>query len=281
MPESRQGTATRKAAAKSTPAPASDAAGDDRYTVEAVERFGRICALFSVDRPTLTAREIAELIAVPQRTVGKILDTLEHHDLVMRDEDDKSYRPGFAWLRLGELGRASVDLREAAMPVMRRLRDRFNETVILSVRIGDLRVNVDFAESTHTLRRVTRRGLETPLHVGAGGRALLAGLTDDEITAYFSRTTMINYGHDTPTDIARIWRDLHAVRRDGYLIATSEISEGSSSVSAPVRDFSGATKAALTIGGPFARFGEAARQRCVPAIVAAAAEILSDHGTIS
>jgi IclR family acetate operon transcriptional repressor len=264
----------------SRPSPAADrnaVPAANRYNVEAVERFARICGLFSAERQTLTAREIAELVAIPHRTAIKILDTLAHHDLVMLDRDEKRYRPGFAWLRLGELGRASVDLREAAMPVMRRLRDRFNETVILSVRVGDLRVNVDFAESTHTLRRVTRRGLETPLHVGAGGRALLSGLSDDEVTAYLGRTKLINHGYDTPTDIERIWQDLRTVRQDGYLIATNEITEGSSSVSTPVRDFSGRTVAALTIGGPIGRFDDAARKRCIQAVVDAANEILSDQ----
>ncbi|HTH97276.1 MAG TPA: IclR family transcriptional regulator [Stellaceae bacterium] len=250
--------------------------GDDRYNVEAVERFVRICALFSTERPALSSREIAELIGIPLRTTIKLLATLTERDLLARDGQADCYRLGFGWLRFGAAPRMPIDIRRAAAPIMRALRDQTNETVILAVRIGDMRVNVDYVESRHTLRRVTHRGSETPLHVGAGGRTLLAGLPDDEVAAYLARTKLVNIGYNTPTDPERIWADIHITRAQGYFILTNEISEGGASVSVPLKDYSGETLGTLTVGGPLFRFDDKARQEAVPLLMNAASKFLYD-----
>jgi DNA-binding IclR family transcriptional regulator len=255
--------------------PVEDADQDERYNVEAVERFARICALFSAERPAMTSQEVSALVGIPHRTAVKILTTLERRDLLMRDGTADRYMLGFGWLRFGA-ARLPIDIRNVAGPIMRALRDQTNETVILAVRIGDLRVNIDYVESTHALRRVTQRGSQVPLHVGASGRTLLAGLPDEEIAAYFARTTLLPYGYNTPTDPARIWADIKSAQRDGYFILTNEITEGGASVSVPLKDSAGETLGTLTVGGPLFRFTEALRLAAVPLLLNAARKFLSD-----
>ena len=46
-------------------------------------------------------------------------------------DDAGHFRLGLAWLRLADVKRRQLDLREVALPVMRRMRDAVNETVSL------------------------------------------------------------------------------------------------------------------------------------------------------
>jgi len=243
---------------------------DERSGVEAVDRFGRICKMFSPTRSALTAAEIASGLGTPLRSMHKILATLEHHKLLMRAETPDKFMLGFGWLRFSTRLDEPIEIRRPMRPVMRRLRDAINETVILTVRVGDNRINIEYAESTHAVRRIALKNSNMPLHVGAAGRTLMAGLPDAEIDAYLQRVTLENIGFDTPTDPDRIRRDIRTVRTNGYLVLVNEITEGAASISVPIKDYSGQSLAALTVGGPLIRFNEERRAEALPLVLEAA-----------
>ena len=120
----------------------------DPYTVEAVQRLARICALFSPERRELHVREIARLSGIPVRTAGKIVTTLESRDLLTRSDDTGCWALGPAWLRLADCKRSRIDVRAAAIPVMREMRAELNETFIVAIRSGDRRIVVECMVST-------------------------------------------------------------------------------------------------------------------------------------
>ncbi len=229
----------------------------DLYTVEAVERLARICALFTPTRSTLELREIARLSEIPLRTAVKIVTTLENRHLLARSGDGWTLGP--EWLRLADCKRSHIDIRTASLPVLRWMREQLNETIMVAVKSGDRRIVVECLVSTQPIRRVSEIGDETPLHVGSSGRTMLAGLSDDEIARYLKRVKLVNYGYDTVTDPVRIWSDVRKSRRNGYLTARAEITKESFSSSAPIRSYTGEIVAALTITFPLSRLSDALR----------------------
>lgn len=251
--------------------------GQDRYSVEAVQRFARISALFSVERCELDLREIARLAGVPVRTAAKIVATLERRDFLSRAAGG-GWRLGPAWLRLADCKRSHIDVRAAASPVMRWVREQLNETIILGVRAGDRRIIVECMVSTQPIRRVSRVGDEHPLHVGSSGRTILSGLGDAEIAGYLKRTKLINCGYDTVTDPARIWADVRKVRRNGYLTARAEITKESFSSSAAIRSYTGEIVAALTITLPISRLTDELRDTSIRVVTEGAGRISSRLG---
>lgn len=240
----------------------------ERYEVEAVARAARVLASLQAQRRPLTLPELSRMTVVPEATLLGILNTLAAHDLLTVDSAQR-YGLGYEWLRYGELRRKQINLRESALPLMRQVRDQLNETVILSLRVGDRRVHLDYIESTQPIRRVTQLGHEGPLHVGAAGLVLLAHLDDAEIDAYLRR----ELGVSDAVQVDEIRKSVATIRRQGYAVVSGKVNIETAAVAAPVRDHTGEPIAALTISCPRDRFAKALRDACIAQVGAAAASL--------
>ncbi len=160
-----------------------------------------------------------------------------------------------------------------ARPVMRRLRDSLNETIVLSVRIGDERIHIEVVESTHPIRRTSYPGERMPLYAGAGSKIHLANMTDEEVDAYLARTTLVRYSSTTIVDPRRMRHELAAIRARGWADGRSERNTGGGGVAFPVRAQGGAVVAGLHVAAPMSRFTPQLHARCVDELKAAVAEI--------
>lgn len=231
------------------------------YKAEAIVRAAHVLALLDRASPQRTLPELAERTGVPKATLLGILNTLVSHDLLRFDAGDGCYRLGFAWLRMGDVRRNQLDIRELAVPLMRRMRDALDETIILSLRVGDRRVHIDYVESMQTIRRIGRLGSEAPLHVGAAGLTLLAGMSPADIEAYLERTP------DAATRRDEILNAVAEIRKDGYAVAVGTVNAETAAVAAPVKTSSGETVAALTVSCPRERFTKELRRACVASVI--------------
>jgi DNA-binding IclR family transcriptional regulator len=251
---------------------ASDPAGGSaRYRVEAVSRAAQL--LTALRRaPGSSPQALAAIAETPLTFTETALKTLERQGLVRRIEDG-SWALGLSWLRLADVKRRQLDLRDVAGPIMRRMRDDVDETVILAIRRGDRRVNIDYVESTQAIRRITQFGFEMPLHIGATGRVLLCTLSHDELGEYFA-TLATNKGRAAKLlDIDRYMADVAMVRKVGHFMARGEITADTASVSAPVRDHTGAVIAALTVSAPADRFSAGLEKACIESVHSGAADL--------
>ena len=238
--------------------------GDQRYRVEAVTRAVRLLKTLQQNAAMDTAA-LAKAADAPPAFTQLALETIAKQGLARRSsgEGGEGWELGLAWLQLAAARSRQIDLRELALPVMRRMRDAVDETVILGVRRGGRRVNVDYVESTQAIRRVTQHGHESPLHVGAAGRALLCGLTHEEIGDYFVSAASGAGRNARLLDVERFIAQVEAVRAKGYAEARGELSDDSCAIAAPVRDHTGAVIAALTISCPSDRFTPELEAACI------------------
>ena len=247
--------------------------GEQRYRVEAVTRAVRLLKALQHE-PSLTTAALAEAAEATPAFAQVAMETLAKQGLARAGgPDGQGWDIGLAWLRLADARSRQIDLRELALPIMRRMRDGVDETVILGVRRGARRVNIDYVESTQAIRRVTQHGHEAPLHVGAAGRALLCGMTLDEIGEYFAGVSSGAGRHAKLFDIEKFIAELADVRRKGYADVNGELSLDSWAVSAPVRDHTGAVVASLTISAPSDRFTPGLEAACVANVLEGAGDL--------
>ncbi len=239
-----------------------------RYKVEAVSRAVVLLEAFRRGEASLTAETLSKRTGLSSPAVAALLGTLARRGLVQRSTDDPAfYRLGLGWLRLADVKRQQLEIREVSTPVLQRIRDAVNETVSLGIRIGANRVNIEYAESRHEVRRIVQPGFHVALHVGAGGLALMSGMDDAEIEAYLA-----------PIAISQIQKSklvaaIKAARRDGHAFVEGEVTSDTAAISAPVRNHSGDAVAALTISMPQPRCTPAMRARCIRDVVKGAREI--------
>jgi DNA-binding IclR family transcriptional regulator len=202
---------------------------------------------------------LAELVAattLSRPTVHRLARALEDHGLVGRDERGR-FCLGARLAAWGRVAEAGTPLLAPAAPVLAALRDATGESAQLYVREGDHRVCIAVAERPSGLRDTVPVGARLPLTAGSGAKVLLA----------WSPATGWPEGSD-PAELAR-------VRRAGWAASVAEREAGVASVSAPVRDRTGAVVAAISVSGPMERLGRQPGTRFSRAVVGAAHELTS------
>ena len=239
-----------------------------RYKVEAVSRAVLLLEAFRQGETSMSAELLSKRTGLSVPAVEALLGTLARRGLVQcASSDPSAYRLGLAWLRLADVKRQQLDIREVALPVLRLMRDAVNETVSLGIRIGTNRVNIEYAESRHEVCRIVQLGFHVALHVGAGGLALMSGMDDAEIEAYLA-----------PVAISQIQKSklvaaIKAARREGHAFVEGEVTSDTAAISAPVRNHAGDVVAALTISMPQTRCTPSMRSRCIKEVVKGGREI--------
>jgi len=219
---------------------------------------------FSVQRPALRLSEISRLAELSLTTAHRQVAELTRWGALERGEDGR-YRIGLKLWELGALAPRSVDLREAALPVLEDLYEATHQNVQIAVRDGHEVVYVERITGRGAVSVVSRPGSRLPLHATAVGLVLLAYTSADEIDAVLG-APLRRYTAHTVVDPRRLRRILAETRRQGYAISDRQIEEVSASIAAPVRDGTGAVVAALSVVVPT----RGQLRRYVPAVLTAA-----------
>ncbi len=240
---------------------------DNAYSVEAVNRAADIFFAFSHTDPELTLPEIMSRTGLPKTTAFRVLSTLCERGLCLKDPISGKYSLGFELLHLAEIRRRQASIHSLAMPFLRVIRDQVKETVVLSIRVGDDRVHLDFAEGLHPMRRMVELGRRSPLYAGAASKVLCAGLRNSEISEYLERTQLEKICDNTITDAKLLWKEIERIRELGYAESKSEIFGGGASLAAPIRDYTSATIAVIDIITPENRYTEEHRKLCMAALM--------------
>jgi len=144
----------------------------------------------------MSLAEVVQEVRLPKTTVFRVLSGLAARGFCEWDAQSGKYSLGFELVRLADIRRRQSNVHDVATPVMREIRNVVNET---SVRSGDSRVHVDFAEGLHPMRRMADLGVRAP-HAGAASKVLLAGMADDEIEAYLGPADLTAFQKSTITD---------------------------------------------------------------------------------
>jgi DNA-binding IclR family transcriptional regulator len=152
-------------------------------------------------------------------------------------------------MRLGAAVVERLDERQAALPVMERVHERVGETVFLLVRRSWDAVCIERLEGLRVRSLALRLGGSLPLHVGAGPRALLAWEPPAVWEEYVSTGRLAALTERTPTTRSTLFRELERTRRRGYAVSDEDVTPGIASLGAPIFDYTGDVRAALSIGG--------------------------------
>lgn len=240
-----------------------DGRNGQSYSIEALNRAIDILSVFTPSRAALGLSEIVNLAELPKTTVFRILTTLVERGLCDQDPDTGRYSLGFRLMQLADVRRRQFNLRDLSMPIMREIRDAVGETVVLSIRAGDFRFHIDFAEGLHPMRRMADPGRQAPLYAGAAGKVFLAGMEDDEVEDYLRRTPLKSLQKNTITKQPVLMRQIAQIRANGFGESQSELLLGGGALAAPIKDFSGTTVGVIDILTAEGHYTKRHREQCI------------------
>src|SRR5260370_1517140 len=102
------------------------------------------------------------------------------------------------------------DVRGIAQPFMRRLRERFNETINLAVIHDGEVVYVDLLESSRPIRMTAMVGSRMAIQSTSLGKAIIAFSPENELTAFLPQLP--------PAESRKLKKELETVRLRGYAL---------------------------------------------------------------
>ena len=230
-------------------------------TIQVLERSFALLEMLAAQPEPVSLKEVSERTGLHPSTAHRILNDLAIGRFVDRPAAG-SYRLGMRLLELGNLVKARLDVREAAMGPMRELHKVTHQPVNLSMRQGDEIVYIERTYSERSGMQVVRAiGGHAPLHLTSVGKLFLAHEDPARVRAYATRTGLTGHTRNSITDLTRLERELAAVRSTGVARDDEELELGVRCMAAGVFDDQGKLLAGLSISAPADRLEESWLER--------------------
>jgi IclR family acetate operon transcriptional repressor len=253
-------------------------AGEALAGTRVVRRVVQVLRAFGEGEAELGVSDLARRLGLPKSVVHRILSALVEQRFLERDEASARYRLGPEAIALGFAALGNANLVEAALPYMEGLRETTQETVTLSVRVGDERVYVHQLESPQDVRMTVAVGRRWPLYAGASGQAMLAALPPEEFERYLARTSLLPLTERTLTDPEALRERVRQAQAQGYAVSLGERDPWAAAVAAPVLVPNQGVVGAMSVCGPRPRLSKSAMEAFAPHLVAAVRSVSGRFG---
>ena len=209
--------------------------------IQSIERAARVLKSLSNSGKLMGVTEIANKVNLGKSTVHRILMSLLKATLVRVDSTSHKYTLGYGLLQLTDGLLRGSEISITALPHLQYLRQETGETVSLNVREGNHRVVTERLDTSHEIRYVAEIGRPLPLHVGAGGKAILAFMEEAEILSVLEIVEM------SEKQFQCLNKELKDIRIIGSAYTLGERLPGAGSISAPIFTHHGMAIASVNV----------------------------------
>ena len=194
----------------------------------------------------LRLTDISRTLGLEASTAHRLLACLINEQFVERDPQNKRFHLGIGSMQLALGTTDRLPLTEQMRPIMQKIARISGDTVFLVARQGDFalclhREHGDFPVHINT----TMPGGSRPLGIGAGGSAIMARMTTEEVTSSYERN--ITAYQAVNLDLASLLDTLEQTRINGYSQKVDAITKGISAIGMPI-PLGSRPLAALSIG---------------------------------
>jgi IclR family transcriptional regulator, carbohydrate utilization repressor len=226
-------------------------------TIQVIERLFSLMDVLASREEAISLKEISEKTGLHPSTAHRILNDLTIGRFVDRPEPG-SYRLGMRLLELGNMVKARLNVRDAALAPMRDLHKLIQQPVNLSMRQGDEIVYIERAYSERSGMQVVRAiGGRAPLHLTSVGKLFLSVDEPMKVRSYATRTGLNGQTKNSITQLPVLERELSKVRQYGIARDNEELELGVRCIAAGIYDDQGKLLAGLSISAPADRLDEA------------------------
>ncbi|MGY1637636.1 IclR family transcriptional regulator C-terminal domain-containing protein [Geodermatophilus sp. SYSU D00742] len=213
--------------------------------VEALARGLDVLACFDADRRSMTLSEVAAAAGLARPTARRLLLTLEELGFVRSAGNAFQLTPRVLTLGMAYVG--ALGLWDVARPHLEALVASTGESSSMTQLDGSDVVYVARVSVPKLIALRVEIGTRFPAVQTSQGKVLLAALSPDEL----EQTLALPSRSGLPTHIGRtperLREELVDVRARGWALADEELAPGVRSVAVPVRDASGAVRAAMNV----------------------------------
>ncbi|MBN8245770.1 IclR family transcriptional regulator [Nitratireductor aquimarinus] len=219
--------------------------GRQRYIIDAADACLNVLRFVS-DNPGHSLSEIHVALGFNKSRTLRLLATLEAHNLVMTDGNDR-WSLGFLALLIGNAANNQLEVVRLIQPHLDALRDATGETAQFRLLSKLQTLCIARSETRHAVRVHTEIGRPRPLYVGSSKAAL--AFADEALLQ-----EVIDHGLQEFTDRTltseQLREQLRAIRAQGYSSSRGEALVGALALGAPVFGLDGKVTGCLSVLGP-------------------------------
>ncbi|PKN26680.1 MAG: IclR family transcriptional regulator [Deltaproteobacteria bacterium HGW-Deltaproteobacteria-21] len=225
----------------------------ENYQVPAVVRALDILEFLS-DQKEATFTEIHASLGIPKSTAYHILSTLTSRGYVRFAGDSSKYSLGLRLVDLGTKSSSFIDIRAEALPLLRELVAKTNETCNLGILDGTEGIYIAKLEGRQFVRLNSWEGKRFSLHCTAMGKVLLAWQEEEKRAEMLPKLKLVRHTKNTITNLNKLSAHLRLVRKQGWGLDDQENEDHIRCLGHPVLSFDGRVLGAISISGLVTRF---------------------------
>lgn len=223
----------------------------DDADISAVKTLRKALAILdafaAAERP-LTVAEVAVRAGVTRPTAHRLIQTLVGEGYLAQDPGDSRITPGYSVLRLAASLLDTSLLRLESLPHLENLARTSGERVNLGILHRHRMLYIAGVEKPSLPTIYSRFGKTAPAYCSAIGKAILANLREEQLSAYLRSEPLIRHTDTTLANEAALRAELLEVRRQGFSVDNEEHAPGTVCVGAPIL-IQGVPVAALAVVG--------------------------------
>jgi IclR family KDG regulon transcriptional repressor len=201
--------------------------------VPSLDKSLAILELIALAGLPVSITEVVKKLQLNKSTVFNIMHTLSHLNVLERGPDGL-FRLGTRLYVLGNAAAKGNGLIQTVHPYLIEINRKTKLSAFLGMRSGLKAVIIDKVDTAFDIKISSEVGLRLSLFAGAGGKALISMLSDDEIDSILAEARLKPYTSKTITDKAAFKESVLRLRQDGIVFDREEYIEGIIALAVPL-----------------------------------------------
>ena len=202
--------------------------------VPAVDKCFAMLELLAKAKKPLGISDISGKLELNKSTVFNIVYTLMDLDILENHPDGK-FVFGTHFYILGNMAGKRSELIQTAHPYLETINEQTKLSAFLGLRSDRQVILIDKVDSAHGIKVSSEIGMQMPILAGAGIKAMLSQLPDEEIDEILARSELKEHTPHSIIDKAVYKEEILEVRKQGIAYDREEYIEGMVAFAIPIK----------------------------------------------
>jgi IclR family KDG regulon transcriptional repressor len=202
--------------------------------VPAIDKCFAILGLLARSKEPMGISDISGKLDLNKSTVFNILHTLMDLN-VLENQSDGKFVFGTRFYVLGNIAGTRSAFIQTARPYLQVISEKTKLSAFLGLRSDLQTILIDKVDSAYGIKVSSEIGMQMPVLAGAGIKAMLSQLSDEEIDEILRRTELKRYTPNSIIDKGAYKREVLEVRREGIAYDREEYIEGMIAFAIPLK----------------------------------------------
>ena len=231
--------------------------------MQSIERTFQLLEFMAANDST-GVRELHKELGLSTTSVHRMLTTLVELGYAQKNMETDKYVLTYKLAAIGNQIMRRNDAVKLVHPELLLLSEKCRETVHFVEREGTEVRYIDIVISNYgTYSMQSYIGLNLPLFCTAVGKAIMAELSQQEVTDIWNQRRDIRYTEKTIQDLDSLLKEIEEIKKYGYAFDNEEREVGLSCVGVSINGYDGMSRYGVSVSGPTNRItGERLHDIC-------------------